>query len=107
MHSYLKFYWIKKRKSERRKEKVSLSMKFSALIVVACKCLKLNEYNLLLFVIFFKLVHLEHPPLWAVQLGYGVQWQGHEGYGGQLPPLLLDGARDILKIDEKIDVGRG
>ena len=37
-----------------------------------------------------------------------IQWLGHGGFEGQSPShFCQDGARDFLKIDEKIGVGRG
>ena len=36
------------------------------------------------------------------------QWRGHEGTGENPPPHFCeDGARNILKIDGKVGVGRG
>ena len=37
----------------------------------------------------------------------GGQWGGYGGLRGDCPHFCQDGARDLLKIDEKISVGGG
>ena len=41
------------------------------------------------------------------KLGACLQLRGHGGFGCNCPHLCQDGARDLLKIDEKMGVGRG